>query len=206
MKRVFLPIIVCLLTYTGALALMRPADPTYAQLADQFCPAEWAALNAFDPPLYLQHYHDQKAAREPGKSLATNAVLHRPFIGALATADFVGHFVSLDKAENHTPHTIAHTQARLDFVTCLDPSEEERQITLDTYKTVYPVETYGPPTEIAHLFAETDKMFCMSVDRAFEGIKKLDPTNPFYHHSHYHLTKTTMTVCPKPTPPTQSPD
>ncbi len=49
MKRIILSIVVGLLSYTGALALLRPADPTYAQLAQQFCPAEWAALNAFGP-------------------------------------------------------------------------------------------------------------------------------------------------------------
>jgi len=205
MKRIILSVVVCLLTYTGALALMRPADPTYAQLADQFCPAEWAALNAFDPPLYLDHYR-KEALREPGTNMAENAILHRPFVGGLATADFVNHLFVFDRAENHTPYNLAHTQTRLDFVKCLNPSEEERQITLGTYEAVYPVETYGPPTAIAHLFAETDKMFCMGFDRFFEGIKKLDPTNPYYHHSHFHLSKTTMTVCPKPTPPPQSPD
>jgi hypothetical protein len=204
-KRIILSIAACLLTYTGALALMRPADPTYAQLAEQVCPAEWATLNAFDPPLYLDHYK-KEALREPGTNMAENAVMHRPFIGALATADFVNHLFVFDRAENHTPYNLAHTQARLDFMKCLNPSEAERRQILKIYSDVYPEASKQQSEVLTYLFAMTDNLFCMGFDRFFEGIKKLDPTNPYYHHSHFHLNKTTMTVCPKPTPPTQSPD
>lgn len=203
MKRLIAAALIGYVTFLLALAVFRPANPSYAELAQEFCPVEWAALEAFDPPLYLQHYHDQEAARERGTSLAVNAVLHRPFVLALANADFVSHFVSFDRAENHSPYTIAHTQVRLDFVKCLNLSEEGRVVTHQMYEEVYPEEEYSRHDGIQHIFDMTDNLFCMGFDQAFEAFKKLDPDSPYYYHAHFNVTKQKMKVCPAPevTPP-----
>lgn len=163
-KRLIIAAVIGYVVFKIAMVVLRPANPSYADLAQQFCPAEWAALEAFDPPIYLQHYHDQEAAREPGTSLAANAVLHRPFVLALANVEFAGQFVSFSNAEHHTPYNLAHTHALLDLIKCLNPSETDRQTTQNIYGQVYQGEASS--RLYTEIFQTTDTMFCMGYDRA----------------------------------------
>ncbi|MBO9478832.1 hypothetical protein J7382_14890 [Shimia sp. R11_0] len=202
MKRAFASLAVFFLSYTVATALMQPAPQTYADLAQAFCPTEWAALNAVEPPAYLENLLDplnsQIAVRESGSTPSQNAILHRPFLLTTVTADFLSRFLAFEEPHFHTPNHIAQTEAQLALINCLNPTPKERRVIIQTMAQVLNTSEAEASQGYTIIFQQTDHIFCMGFDKTFEAIKALDPSSTTYKRDVEATMETTMTICPEP--------
>ncbi|MBO9474486.1 hypothetical protein J7413_13125 [Shimia sp. R10_1] len=202
MKRAIASLAVFLLSYTVATALMQPAPPTYADLAQQICPTEWAALNSVRPPAYLENLLDplnnQIAVRDFGSTPSQNTILHRPFLLIIVTDDFVGRFLALEEPKFHTPNHMAQTEAQLALINCLDPTPKERREIVQTMALVAHTSEADASKGYTIIFQKIDHMFCMGFDKAFEAMKTLDPTSTTYKQDVEATMEATMTICPEP--------
>ena len=179
------------LVLTGTVSYAQNMDTiSRPDIAATNCPTEWANLVALRPG----HWADTNPIEiDPLLDEATTEAVNKYFVAIMALADHVSTILGFAEITAHTQSYFDEAKAKYNLSTCLNPTQVERNLIVETAKLRSTSATED--TIRVKLFEAFDQYECMDFVEVSAQIFRLAPQSATFLLDYEEVISTTLNEC-----------